>query len=128
MDNTKRGPIMRLPTNLGNNKRWKNFTVSTWSRGFHWLSTNSWTTWNFQGRSSNASNATFEEVKIALKRIARPHAFIENEQWNVVCMKEEFHARFAAILQILYYKEWLTYFSNQIAIIFYLANKGQPVN
>jgi hypothetical protein len=43
-------------------------------------------------------------------------------------MKEEFHARFAAILQILYYKEWLTYFSNQIAIIFYLANKGQPVN
>jgi hypothetical protein len=45
-----------------------------------------------------------------------------------VCLKEEFHARFAAILQILYYKEWLVYFSNQIAIIFYLANMGQHFN
>ncbi len=42
-------------------------------------------------------NATFEEAKIALKRIVGPHAFVENEQWSVVCMKEEFHARFAAI-------------------------------
>jgi hypothetical protein len=42
-----------------------------------------------------------------LKRIARPHAFVENEQWSVVHMKEEFHARFATILQILYLKKGL---------------------
>jgi hypothetical protein len=43
-------------------------------------------------------NATFEEAKIALKITARPHVFVENEQWSVVHMKEEFHARFVAIL------------------------------
>jgi hypothetical protein len=43
-------------------------------------------------------------------------------------MKEEFHARFATILQILYQKKMLTYFNNQIVITFDLANKGQPVN
>jgi len=31
-----------------------------------------------------------------------PHAFVENEQWSVMRMKKEFHARFAAILHILY--------------------------
>jgi hypothetical protein len=34
-----------------------------------------------------------------LKRIAGPHAFVDNEQWSVVCMKEQFHVGFAAILQ-----------------------------
>jgi hypothetical protein len=43
-------------------------------------------------------NATFEEAKTALKRITSPHALVENEQWNVVRMKEDFHVRFAAIL------------------------------
>jgi hypothetical protein len=43
-------------------------------------------------------------------------------------MKEEFHARFATILQILYQKQRLTYFNNQIAITFDLANMGQPIN
>jgi hypothetical protein len=51
-----------------------------------------------------------------LKRIASPHAFVQNEEWNVIHMKEEFHVRFATILQILYQKEQLAYFSNQIAI------------
>jgi hypothetical protein len=49
-----------------------------------------------------AINAAFEEAKIALKRIVGPHAFVENEQWNVVRMKEEFHARFVTILQNFY--------------------------
>ncbi len=31
-------------------------------------------------------NVTFEEAKIALQRIASPHAFVENEQWSVVRM------------------------------------------
>jgi hypothetical protein len=50
----------------------------------------------------DVTNVIFEEAKTTLKRIARPHAFLENEQWSVVRMKEEFHARFAIILQILY--------------------------
>jgi hypothetical protein len=42
-------------------------------------------------------------------------------------MKEEFHARFATILQILYQKKMLTYFNNQIVITFDLINRGQLV-
>jgi hypothetical protein len=37
-----------------------------------------------------------------LKRIIGSHVFVKNEQWSVVHMREEFHARFVAILQILY--------------------------
>jgi hypothetical protein len=43
-------------------------------------------------------------------------------------MKEEFHAKFVAILQKNYQRKRLTYFNNQIAITFDLANRGQPVN
>jgi len=43
-------------------------------------------------------------------------------------MKEEFHARFVTILQNIYLRERLAYFSNQIAITFDLATRGQPVN
>jgi hypothetical protein len=43
-------------------------------------------------------------------------------------MKEEFHARFVVILQILYQRERLIYFNNQIAITFDLANKGRLSN
>ncbi len=57
-------------------------------------------------------NATFQEGKLALKTIAEPHAFVENEQKNVLCMKEEFHPRFVAILQIIYQCEQLMYFIN----------------
>jgi hypothetical protein len=49
----------------------------------------------------NVANATFEEVETAFKIIGGPHAFVENERWSVVHMKEEFHARYVAILQIL---------------------------
>jgi hypothetical protein len=38
----------------------------------------------------DATNSTFDEAKIALKKIACPDVFVENEQWSVVCMKEDF--------------------------------------
>ncbi len=76
----------------------------------------------------NVVNATFDEAKTALKNIVGPHAFIENEQWSVVRMKEEFHVRFATMLQILYQNEQLAYFSNMIAKTFDLVNRGQPIN
>jgi hypothetical protein len=53
-----------------------------------------------------------------LRKIARPHAFVEDEQWNIVRMKEEFHARFVTILQIIYQQKLLAYFSNKIVITF----------
>jgi len=43
-------------------------------------------------------------------------------------MKEEYHATFAAILQIIYQWEGLIYFNNYIAIILNLANKGKKIN
>jgi hypothetical protein len=49
-----------------------------------------------------ATNVTFDEEKFALRKIVSPYAFVKNEQWSVVCMKEEFHVRFATILQIIY--------------------------
>ncbi len=126
MENAKRRPITRFPANLGNNRGWKNLKSSTWSRNSYWSGTYSWATWNFQGRIIDATNATFEEAKTALKRIVGPHA--KNEHWNVVCMKEEFHARFATILQIIYQRKRLVYFNNQIVITIDLANRGQLVN
>jgi hypothetical protein len=50
----------------------------------------------------DSPNATLQEGKLALKKIVEPHAFVKNEQRNVLRMKEEFHPRFVAILQIIY--------------------------
>jgi hypothetical protein len=36
------------------------------------------------------------------KWIACLNAFVENEQWSVIRMKEEFHPQFTTILQITY--------------------------
>jgi hypothetical protein len=38
-------------------------------------------------------------------------------------MKEEYHAKFTTILQIIYQQERFAYFNNDIAIIFNLAKK-----
>jgi hypothetical protein len=43
-------------------------------------------------------------------------------------MKEEYHTKFATILQIIYQWEMLACFSNHIAIAFNLANKGKKVS
>jgi len=59
-------------------------------------------------RIINIINATYDETKIILKKIIGPHAFVENEQWSVLCMKEEFHARFVTILQIICQQKRLT--------------------
>jgi hypothetical protein len=86
--------------NLGRNKRWKNPSTSLWLRNLidqifiH----------EQLGISSgvvDVANATYEEAKITLRKIPRPHAFVEDEHWSVVRMKKEFHARFVTILQII---------------------------
>jgi hypothetical protein len=46
----------------------------------------------------DVANATFDEAQTILKTIIGPHAFVGNEQQSVVCMKEEFHAKFVTIL------------------------------
>jgi hypothetical protein len=40
-------------------------------------------------------------MQTAFKNIARPDAFVEKEHWSIICMKEEFHAKFAIILYII---------------------------
>jgi hypothetical protein len=88
--------------NLGSNERWENSRANTWSK----LLIDQVLIYEQLGISKEGAvdvdNATFEEAKTTLKRIIAPHAFVENEQWSVVRMKEKFHARFATILQILY--------------------------
>jgi hypothetical protein len=41
---------------------------------------------------------------------------------------EEYHANFVTILQIIYQRERLSYFSNCIAITHNLANKRKKIN
>jgi hypothetical protein len=65
---------------------------------------------------------------VALKNIAKLDAFVNKEQQSVIQMKEEYHVRFTTILQIIYQRERLTYFSNHIVITFNLANKGKKMN
>ncbi len=50
----------------------------------------------------NVTNIIFQETNFVLRKIVCPHTFIENEQWNVICIKEEFHPRLVTILQIIY--------------------------
>jgi hypothetical protein len=76
----------------------------------------------------DATNMLVKKVQIALKNIARVDAFVNKEQWSVIRMKEEYHARFVAILQIIYQRERLAYFINRIAITLNLANKGKKIN
>jgi hypothetical protein len=72
VDYAMRRPVVRFFMNLGCNEGWEG-TV-------------------------DVANATFNKTKTTLKKITCPHAFAENGQWNVVCMKEEFHAKFVTIL------------------------------
>jgi hypothetical protein len=81
-----------------------------------------------KGIIDDATNAIYDEAKTILKKIVGLHAFVENEQWNILCMKKEFHARFVALLQIIYQQKRLAYFSNKITITFDLVNRGQPMN
>jgi hypothetical protein len=43
-------------------------------------------------------NTLVKKVQIAFKNIFMMNIFVE-EEWNIICMKEEFHAKFVAILQ-----------------------------
>jgi hypothetical protein len=43
-------------------------------------------------------------------------------------MKEEYHAMFVAILQIIYQQKRLAYFSNHIAITLISTKKGKEIN
>jgi hypothetical protein len=42
------------------------------------------------------------KAQVALKSIAGPDAIVNKDQWNMIQMKDEYHTRFIAILQIIY--------------------------
>ncbi len=46
----------------------------------------------------DVANALVKEAQVALKNIVSPDAFINEEQWNVIYMKEKYHAKFITIL------------------------------
>jgi len=64
----------------------------------------------------DATNVIIRETKIFFKRIMSSYVFVENEQWSVICIKEDFHPRFVTILQIMYQQEQVGYFSNLITL------------
>ncbi len=76
----------------------------------------------------DATNALVKKTQMASKNIIGLDAFVNKEQWSIIRMKEEYHARFATILQIIYQCESLTYFCNHIAITLNFANKGKKIN
>jgi hypothetical protein len=53
-------------------------------------------------RTIDATNASVKEAQVPFTNIARSYAFVNKEQWSVIRMKEEYHAKFIAILQIIY--------------------------
>jgi ABC-type dipeptide/oligopeptide/nickel transport system ATPase subunit len=69
-----------------------------------------------------------KKAEVALKNIVGLDAFVNKEQWNVIWMKEEYHAKFATILQIIHQRKMLAYFSNRITITLNLTNKGKKIN
>jgi hypothetical protein len=74
----------------------------------------------------DATKTLVNEARVVFKNIARLDAFVNKEHWNVIRM-EEYHIKFAAILQIIYQQKRLAYFSNHIAISLNLANKGKKI-
>jgi len=49
------------------------------------------------------TNALVKEAQVALQNIVGLDVFINKEQWSVIHMKEEYHAKFiVAILQIIF--------------------------
>jgi hypothetical protein len=76
----------------------------------------------------DVANALVKEAQVIFKNIVGLDAFVNKKQWSVIQMKEEYQAKFATILQIIYHRERLTYFTNHITIILNLANKKKKIN
>jgi hypothetical protein len=78
VDYATRGPVVRFFTNLGSNGGWKNPTVNVWSRNFDWLILIHEQLGISNEGVVDAANVTFDKTKTSLKKIASPHAFVEN--------------------------------------------------
>lgn len=72
--------------------------------------------------TNDALNALVKEAHVVFKNTTRPNAFVNKKQWSMIWMKEEYHARFMTILQIIYHQKRLDGFSNWITITHNLAN------
>jgi hypothetical protein len=65
----------------------------------------------------------FKEKKKALNQIKMgPRAHVSKEQWSVSKMLLLYNAKFIALLQIIYHREMVSYFSNMTAIVFMIEN------
>jgi hypothetical protein len=50
----------------------------------------------------DVANTLVTHAIVDFKNIAKLDAFINKEQWSVIRMKEEYHTKFVAIMQIVY--------------------------
>ncbi len=53
----------------------------------------------------DAINMLAKKIQVAFKNKVEPNAFVNKEKWNVIQMKEEYHAKFITILQIIYQRK-----------------------
>lgn len=94
---------------LGVHKGWKNPSQGIWWKNYNQSIVNSEAIGVNTKEAIDAANTLVKEMQIAFKNIARLDAFVEKEHWSIICMKEEFHAKFAIILYIILL---MAYFNN----------------
>jgi hypothetical protein len=51
----------------------------------------------------DSTHALVKEAQVTFKNIAGLNSFVNKEQWSIIWMKEEYQAKFVAILQIIYH-------------------------
>jgi len=49
-----------------------------------------------------AMNTLVKDAQVVLINIVGLDAIVKKKQWNIIQMKEEYHAKFVTILQIIY--------------------------
>jgi hypothetical protein len=101
LDHAMKGLVGRVFMYLGVHKGWKNPSQGMWWKSYNQSIVNSEAISVNTKEVIDVANTLVREMQIALKNIARPNAFVEKEQSNIICMKEDFHAKFVAILQII---------------------------
>jgi hypothetical protein len=50
----------------------------------------------------DATNALVKKAQVGFRNIVALNAFVNKTQWSVIRTKEEYHAKFVTILQIIY--------------------------
>lgn len=63
-----------------------------------------------------------------LKKIFLLYAYVRIEQWSVENMKMRYDIKFLVLIQVIYWKDKVCYFSNKNEISMMKINRGETVN